>query len=88
MERQGAQSRFSGTNALVQFANGILTDFQWVHQRRLQAEGFDAESDLDATIAKTEKTLQRARNKELGIEEEEKVRWRSLHGIMLPADLN
>jgi hypothetical protein len=35
--------------------------------------GFKDEADLDAAIKTTEAAIKRARNKELGIEEEEKV---------------
>jgi hypothetical protein len=40
-------------------------------QKRLTAGGFNSEAELDQSIAKTEKVLQRARNKELGIDEDE-----------------
>lgn len=36
--------------------------------------GFKEEADLDAAIKTTDGAIRRARNKELGIEEEEKVR--------------
>ena len=36
--------------------------------------GFKDEADLDAVIKTTDAAIKRARNKELGIEEEEKVR--------------
>ncbi|KAK4704497.1 actin-related protein 5, partial [Phenoliferia sp. Uapishka_3] len=45
------------------------------YDKRLKAAGFDNTDDLDAYLKKLEKTLQRARNKELGIDENEgKVR--------------
>lgn len=44
-------------------------------QKRLKAAGFSSTEDLDAYLQKLDKTLQRARNKELGIDENEgKVR--------------
>lgn len=38
-------------------------------QAQLKESGFDNEADLDATIKKLEEGIQRARNKELGIDE-------------------
>lgn len=40
--------------------------------------GFKEETDLDAAIKTTDAAIRRARNKELGIEEEEKV---SIEGV-------
>jgi actin-related protein 5 len=41
----------------------------------LKEAGFDNEADLDSTIKKLEASIQRARNKELGIDEtDDKVR--------------
>jgi hypothetical protein len=43
---------------------------------RLSLEGFDNEEELEALIKKTQLQLKRARNKDLGIDEEaEKVRY-------------
>ncbi|KAH8929832.1 actin-like ATPase domain-containing protein [Atractiella rhizophila] len=39
--------------------------------RRLQGEGFESEAELDTIMKKTERSLQRARNRELGIDENE-----------------
>lgn len=48
------------------------TLYSW--QARLKEAGFKDEADLDDTIKQTDAAIQRARNKELGIEEnEEKV---------------
>ncbi|KAK9899604.1 actin-like ATPase domain-containing protein [Cystobasidium minutum MCA 4210] len=41
------------------------------YTKRIQVAGFRSEKDLDETISKLEKAIRRARNKELGIEEEE-----------------
>lgn len=40
-------------------------------QKRMQLAGFRSEKDLDETITKLDKAIRRARNKEIGIEEEE-----------------
>lgn len=40
-----------------------------VWENRLIQSGFEGEQELEATIKKTERQLQKARNKELGIEE-------------------
>jgi len=39
----------------------------------MRASGFKDEADLDTVIKTTDAAIKRARNKELGIEEEEKV---------------
>lgn len=41
------------------------------YEKRLKAAGFSSTEDLDEYLKKIEKTLQRARNKELGIDENE-----------------
>lgn len=47
-------------------------------QKRLKAAGFTSTEDLDEYVKKIEKSLQKARNKELGVDENEgKVRSRS-----------
>jgi actin-related protein 5 len=50
-------------------------DSCWSLQKRIQASGFHSEKDLDETIKKLEKAIRRARNKDLGIEEEEEKVW-------------
>ncbi|KAF9580555.1 Nuclear actin-protein involved in chromatin remodeling, partial [Lunasporangiospora selenospora] len=47
-----------------------LKKAEWMEQ--LKSMGFKDETDLDATIKTTDAAIKRARNKELGIEEEEK----------------
>lgn len=50
-----------------------------MEQKRLKAAGFSSTEDLDEYLKKIEKSLQRARNKELGVDENEgKVRLRFL----------
>ncbi|KAI8581791.1 hypothetical protein K450DRAFT_231201 [Umbelopsis ramanniana AG] len=46
---------------------GTVKKVEWLAQ--LKESGFDNEADLDATIKKLEEGIQRARNKELGIDE-------------------
>ena len=56
----------------------------------MKETGFDNEADLDETIKKLEANIQRARNKELGIDEtDDKVRsnFREIHGYVLLACL-
>lgn len=43
------------------------------YAKRLRTNGFDSEAELQAHITKTQRSLQKARNKDLGIEED-KVR--------------
>ncbi|KAI1317777.1 Nuclear actin-protein involved in chromatin remodeling [Mortierella claussenii] len=51
-------------------SRSVLKKAEWTEQ--LKAMGFKDEADLDATIKTTDAAIKRARNKELGIEEEEK----------------
>ncbi|KAG0335027.1 Nuclear actin-protein involved in chromatin remodeling [Podila horticola] len=51
-------------------AKSSLKKAEWTEQ--LKAMGFKEEADLDAAIKTTDGAIRRARNKELGIEEEEK----------------
>lgn len=44
------------------------------YERRLKDAGFSSSADLDDYLKKLNKSLTRARNRELGIEEENKVR--------------
>ncbi|KAI7906081.1 actin-like protein arp5 [Cokeromyces recurvatus] len=50
-------------------AKGTIKKIEWIAQ--LKEAGFKDEADLDDTIKQLEKAIQRARNKELGIEEVE-----------------
>ncbi|KAG0017311.1 Nuclear actin-protein involved in chromatin remodeling [Entomortierella chlamydospora] len=51
-------------------SRSTLKKAEWMEQ--LKSMGFKEESDLDAAIKTTDAAIKRARNKELGIEEEEK----------------
>ncbi|KAG0346123.1 Nuclear actin-protein involved in chromatin remodeling [Podila humilis] len=51
-------------------AKGVLKKAEWTEQ--MKAMGFKDETDLDTAIKSTDAAIRRARNKELGIEEEEK----------------
>lgn len=52
----------------------MLTCIKLSVQERLKSMGFKNEADLDVAIKTTDAAIKRARNKELGIEEEEKVK--------------
>lgn len=49
-------------------------DSRAVWMKKLEAEGFGAEDELMEALSKTEKSLKRSRDKEAGVEDEDKVR--------------
>lgn len=55
------------------------------YERRLKDAGFSSSADLDDYLKKLNKSLTRARNRELGIEEENKVRWPPARTPSLPS---
>lgn len=55
------------------FVLDVLTPSLFSSQRRLREAGFDSHEDLEEYLNKIEKSLTRAKNKELGIEEESKA---------------